>query len=385
MNCTICNSSKIEIVDNRTNSVTSDSNLIMKPVTTCICIKCGNIFNLSGSRNSIENFYSEAYNLMGNSFDAETEIFVNSTNFSLSDWRLTHIIENIPLVAKGRILDIGCGKGNFLKSFSSKKPDWEFFGIETSKSALEFAKKNISNAKLQEGIFSKEKFKENFDFIVALNVLEHIELPGNFLLEIHEKLMDNGYACFDIPNFKLNPADLFVYDHLTHFTKETLENLLLSCGFKIIKILEYDDKVPILVLCQKNDSKSIKNHYELSKKIVNSHIKFCNEMLEVYETVNKKFNKYGVIGLGIFVWAGLQEHCLDKSKISVFFDENKSLIGKSISNIKINNLTEISKYSNLPTVFSVSPCYIKNILTKIPNQKNLFLPKNYSYYKEFFI
>lgn len=385
MNCTICNSSKTEVVDNKINSVTSDSNLIMKPVTTCICIKCGNIFNLSGSRNSIENFYGESYNLMGNSFDAETEIFVNSKNFSLSDWRLIHIIENISFRDKGKILDIGCGKGNFLKSFSSKKPDWEFFGIETSKSALEFAKKNIPNAKLQEGIFSKEKFKDNFDFIVALNVLEHIELPCNFLLEIHEKLMDNGYACFDIPNFKLNPADLFVYDHLTHFTKETLENLLLSCGFKIIKIFEYEDKVPILVLCQKSNSKSIKNHYELSKKIVKNHIKFCNEMLEVYETVNKKFNQYGVIGLGIFVWAGLQEHCLDKSKISVFFDENKSLIGKSILNIKINNLTEISKYNNLPIVLSLSPCYIENILTKIPNQKNLFLPKDYLYYKEFFI
>lgn len=385
MNCTICNSSKTEIVDNRNNSVTSDSNLIMKPVSTCICIKCGNIFNLSGSRNTIENFYSQTYNLMGNSFDAETKIFVDAKNFSLSDWRLTHIIENLDLKDKGRILDIGCGKGNFLKSFSSKKPDWEFFGIETSKSALEFAKSNIPNATLQEGIFSKEKFKENFDFIVALNVLEHIELPYNFLLEIHEKLMDNGYACFDIPNFKLNPADLFVYDHLTHFTKETLENLLLLCGFKIIRIFEYEDKVPILVLCQKSDSKPVKNHYDLSKKIVDNHIKFCREMLQVYEKVNNKFRQYGVIGLGIFVWAGLQEHCLDKSKISIFFDENPSLIGKHILNTKINSLNEISKHSNLPIVFSVSPCYIDNLLTKIQNHTNLFLPKNYSYYKDFFI
>ena len=104
-------------------------------------------------------------------------------------------------------MDIGCGKGNFLKQFHSAFSNWNLFGIESSKNSLKLAKQNLINSKFFEGFYKKNIFQTKFDLIVAFNVLEHIENPKLFLENIHHDLDIDGYVCFDVPNFKINPAD----------------------------------------------------------------------------------------------------------------------------------------------------------------------------------
>ena len=386
MDCPICDSTHTELLNEFKQSVTSDSKMIPEKVVTTICCDCGNVFNSHGARNKTFNFYNNSYDLHGSSFKAETQIYENNQSSSLSDWRLQHLLSLNILPSFGKILDIGCGKGNFLQEFHSAFSNWELYGIESSKLSLNIAKQNLPNCNFYEGIYDSEVFNKKFDFIVAFNVLEHIEHPKHFLENIHQDLNIDGYVCFDVPNFKINPADLFVYDHLSHFTSDTLQNLLHNVGFKIIKLVEDKNKVPLFVICKKTNKKSsLTNFTPIMKKLVSDLVNYNDDLFSTYETVNKNFNKIAVVGLGIPIWVAIQNGVIESSKITYFYDENNTIVGTKFSNILVKSLDAISEEQSLPLIFSASPCYIENLRKKINLFSNTqFFPKSYSYYLRYF-
>jgi 2-polyprenyl-3-methyl-5-hydroxy-6-metoxy-1,4-benzoquinol methylase len=387
MKCFICSSDNVEqIFKKLTHSVTSDSEMIQKEVSNVICINCGNVFSESGARNNVGIFYSDSYKLMSESPEAESKFYSQDVGVSHSDWRCNILLDTLKLPEIGNVLDIGCGKGNFLLAFSQKFPKWSLNGVEASKNALSFAKKKLLKADLREGFFRDGLFDKKFDLIVALDVFEHLEEPVEFLNTIIPNLKDDGYLFLDVPNFKLNPADLFVFDHLTHFTKESLYNLLSHNGMEVISIKENSDRMPLFMVSKKSSSrKQIKNNYLMMKNLVNDHIKFNESMLNTYCKANSEYDNIGVFGLGIMIWVGIQNNNIRKEKIISFFDENEFLIGQKKSGIEIRGLTDIEKFKNLPLVFSLSTCYIENVIRKISKFAVSYVaPEDYQYYKKYF-
>ncbi|MGB6464001.1 MAG: class I SAM-dependent methyltransferase, partial [Nitrosotalea sp.] len=284
------------------------------------------------------------------------------------------------------VLDIGCGKGNFLLAFSQKFSKWSLNGVEASRNALSFAKKKLANSDLREGLFRNGLFDKKFDLIVALDVFEHLEEPVEFLNIIIPHLKDNGYLFLDVPNFKLNPADLFVFDHLTHFTKETLYNLLSSNNMEVISIKENSDRMPLFMICKKSSSKKqIKNNYLMMRNLVSDHIRFNESILNTYCMADNEYDNISVFGLGIMIWVGIQNNNIHKEKIVSFFDENEFLIGQKKSGIEIRGLMDIIKYKNLHLIFSLSPCYIENVVRKISKFGIRYIaPEDYQYYRKYF-
>lgn len=387
MKCFICSSDDVEQVFKKlTHSVTSDSEMIQKEVSNMICKNCGNIFNESGARNNVGVFYSDSYKLMSESSESESKFYSQDMEVSHSDWRLNILFDTLKLSETGNVLDIGCGKGNFLSAFSQKFSKWSINGIEASRNALSFAKKKLLNADLREGLFRNGLFDKKFDLIVALDVFEHLEEPVEFLNTIIQNLKDDGYLFLDVPNFKINPADLFVFDHLTHFTKETLYNFLSYNYMEVVSIKENSDRMPLFMICKKSSNKKqIKNNYPMMKSLVSDHVKFNESLLNTYCKVADEYDNIGVFGLGIMIWAGIQNNIIHKEKIASFFDENEFLIGQKKSGIEIRGLADIEKYKNLSLVFSLSPCYIENVIRKINKFDIRYIaPSDYQYYKKYF-
>ncbi len=360
--------------------------MINEQVCNKICHSCGHVFNESGARNKIQEFYRESYKLMDSSSEAEFKYYSGGKSFTYSDWRLNCLLERVKLPNNGNVLDIGCGKGNFLLQFSYKNPKWHLHGIEVSQNALNFAKEKLSKAEFKEGVFNKKSYDKEFDLITSLGVVEHLENPNLFFQAVTSCLKEDGILFLDVPNFKLNPADLFVYDHLNHFTIETLENLLNINNLKIIKVIESSEKVPLFVICKKTSkNKEIKNHFLFLKNIITEHIKFNNLVFGTFREVNNKNKELGIFGLGIIALVGIQHGFIDKEKIIGFFDENNLLVGKERFGIEIRSLEEIKNFQNIPIIFSVSPCYFNDIIPKLKNIKaNYLLPNGYNYHKKFF-
>lgn len=102
------------------------------------------------------------------------------------------------LGSKGRLLDIGCGRGEVL--WAAKVSGWEFEGLDTSKEFLEFAKTEFGIdgrlATVEEAAFPAE----SFDAVIMGGVIEHLYDPGATLREIFRILRPNGWLYFDAPN-----------------------------------------------------------------------------------------------------------------------------------------------------------------------------------------
>jgi len=363
-------------------SVTSDSQMMDESITNRICNTCGNIFNETGSRGKIADFYRDSYKLLETTSEAEFMYYTEEGSVSYSSLRLDVLIKHGNLTSEGSILDIGCGKGNFLFQFAKKFPKWSLYGVEASKSALEFARSKLPHANFFEGLFDSNIFGQKFDVIVILGVLEHLEEPTSFLRTVSTCLKDNGIIFFDVPNFKLNPVDLFVYDHLTHFTKETIKNLLGVCNLDVIRLTESNSELPLFALCKKGTkNKPVKNYQRFMNDLVYEHIIFNNSILNTYQLADK-FDHIGVFGLGIMIWVGIQQRRITKEKIISFFDENNLLIGKNKLGIKIRSLNETGNFGDLPIVFSLNPCYIDPLMRKLKHL-NIIVPDKHSYYLKY--
>ncbi len=89
----------------------------------------------------------------------------------------------------GKILDIGCGIGNFTHYFQ------DYFGIDIIKSVLEELKrKHQTNNVLVSDAENLPFKKESFSFIIAVEVLQYIKDKEKFFDEIFRVMKTNSYA-----------------------------------------------------------------------------------------------------------------------------------------------------------------------------------------------
>lgn len=140
---------------------------------------------------------------------------------------------------KGRVLDIGCGTGDFLQKCNEKK--WVTKGIEPSEIARTQAIKNY-NLDVDEDTNLK-KLKGEYDIITMWHVLEHVTELNNTVSELKRLLSIDGKAVIAVPNLESFDSSYYkkywaAYDlpiHLYHFSKESIIKLFENHGFSLIK------------------------------------------------------------------------------------------------------------------------------------------------------
>ena len=144
-----------------------------------------------------------------------------------------------------RILEIGCGQGNFSKNFT----DVEYLGIEANAEMATRARANGINiiAGLYDDVADQIP-DGHFGLIVCNDVIEHMIDPAGFLRNVKAKLAPNGHLIASIPNVRYAPVlfDLLVradfeyaeagvldYTHLHLFTKKSFTRLAEQCGWTV--------------------------------------------------------------------------------------------------------------------------------------------------------
>lgn len=140
------------------------------------------------------------------------------------------------------ILDIGAGRGWFLEE--ARKRGWRVYATEYSETAVELMDANGINAK--SGALNPHNFEGvKFDIITSFEVIEHINNPKEELSIIYDLLRNGGLFYCTTPNFNsamryyLKSAYniIFYPEHLSYYTKSTLNRLLIQNGFKKRRLL----------------------------------------------------------------------------------------------------------------------------------------------------
>lgn len=167
-----------------------------------------------------------------------------------------HVIEELRLLAKKHhikncaVLELGCGLGQNLELL---KEDNITKGVEGLVDAVCEARSiglDVIHADLEEKIDILDKSQ---DWILCLDVLEHLVNPMELMKEIRRILKDDGKTIINVPNhFTLlgrlrilfgSGMDVFNYfpeandwdnPHLRFFTYNGFKKMLNRCGFHII-------------------------------------------------------------------------------------------------------------------------------------------------------
>lgn len=167
--------------------------------------------------------------------------------------RLLKIIEHY--TRGGKLLDIGCGLGLFLKSVRLKSVfKWKLFGVEPntyiSKQARKITKEIIVNGKLPKINYSSR----SFDCITCFDVLEHSYDVEKNLTEIKRLLTNDGVFVLQMPNFRslmsFLTKDLWDWwsppDHVIHFSFNAIIAILERNSFEIIYKTTYEDSIDFI-------------------------------------------------------------------------------------------------------------------------------------------
>ena len=150
---------------------------------------------------------------------------------------------------QGRLLDVGCALG-FGVSEAEKK-GWNAVGIDISKYAVKYCKKN--SLKVRQGELEKIKFRYKFSVIFTSHILEHVHDPLVFLRKAGEMLKSGGVLYLAMPNQKSFIARImgskwFDYrreQHLWFYNPSTIRKLLTISGFEILEYgIEYNKILP---------------------------------------------------------------------------------------------------------------------------------------------
>jgi SAM-dependent methyltransferase len=152
----------------------------------------------------------------------------------------------------GRLLEIGCGDGDFLEL--AEVEGWRVTGIEYSSAACEKARQRLKSGEVRDGELQQAGLPaEQFDLCVLSDVIEHVRSPLDFLQEIHRVLKPGGTLFVVTPSLDSWSARFlrqrwmeFKAEHLTYFDRQTLQTALCKSGFCDVivqpgwKILNFD-------------------------------------------------------------------------------------------------------------------------------------------------
>jgi SAM-dependent methyltransferase len=131
-----------------------------------------------------------------------------------------------------RILDIGCGPGNFLSRFSKYG---KCFGLDFTYEALYYTKLRGYSGVNADVCFSPFK-DHSIDVVLMLDVIEHISDEDAALKEVRRVLKPEGRFILTAPAYNaLWGSHDTMYGHLRRYRANKLVNKLKEAGFKVIK------------------------------------------------------------------------------------------------------------------------------------------------------
>lgn len=153
--------------------------------------------------------------------------------------------------SRGRLLDVGCGRGLFLKLAQEK--GWKVEGVDVSRHAAEYGRRSLG-IEVRTGTLEEAAFRsQSFDAVTLWDCLEHVDDPLGTLREVHRVLRERGRCLVLTPNMDSliprlgtflsavslgeirTPVELLYDRHHNYFFTETnLREMLARAGFPAV-------------------------------------------------------------------------------------------------------------------------------------------------------
>ena len=161
------------------------------------------------------------------------------------------LLDLIPQVAVGstRILDFGCGNGSTLMRLKKERGCTELYGVDIRKSYEAELKEKLDEAWIMDlgepDIELDDKYLYYFNYILMLDVVEHLYDPWYVLPKVARYLAPSGKLIISVPNFRNwglwfnvvlgefsygKPGGIMNEEHIRWFTFDSLKELIAMSG-----------------------------------------------------------------------------------------------------------------------------------------------------------
>lgn len=202
------------------------------------CEHCGLLFTMPrpapdviGKYYQSEEYYSHQENKQG----FIPRIYEKVKTINLKN-KVNMAIGGLP---QGRLLDIGCGVGDFL--LQVKAQGWDVMGIEPSADAKVIASNRLGFNPLDPSEYASLA-DQSFDAITMWHVLEHVDDLKFQTKELMRLLKPGGRLIIALPNYQSFDCQYYKEDwaawdvprHLNHFSRACLCGIFNEIGFQYI-------------------------------------------------------------------------------------------------------------------------------------------------------
>ncbi|MBI4244993.1 MAG: class I SAM-dependent methyltransferase [Planctomycetes bacterium] len=222
----------------------SDSNITVVERNLYRCSACTHMFTIfaGGKHENLEMYDMHAH-------------WWGNPNVNLFQFIKTIVLKNSELEGL-KLLDVGCGNGNFLDFLGKSSCKFTLTGIDRLVIPINrtFGKNTIKF--VNDDFMSMDFVSDKFDVIVSLAVIEHVDDAHAFIKKIRDALTKDGLAIISTINnesliYKLarlarfcgvyGPLErLYFHHHYHHFTNNSFKLLMEKNGFKLVKLKNHN-------------------------------------------------------------------------------------------------------------------------------------------------
>ncbi|OUV61079.1 MAG: hypothetical protein CBC82_06990 [Cellvibrionales bacterium TMED122] len=322
------------------------------------------------------------------------ETGVSKTNINLIKTFIEKL-KKFKIKKNSKILEIASNDGSLL-DIVKKKFNCFVLGIDPAKNLIKNKKKNFTTISdyfnYRSSVKIKKKF-ENFDLVIARNVVAHVKNPNEIFKGVENILKKTGQFVLEVPHFynifKLNQYDNVFHEHIGFHSLKSIIDLSQRSNLKVFNVEKIDSQGGSIrcYVCKKNSSQKISpkiksilieeaklglyssSKLKLFKKKILSHISEMRSLIKFVKNQKKRISVYGASGKG----QALMQYCnLNNKIIDYVFDKSKLKQNCFTPGtlIKIKSPKEIKK---IKTHYLLILSW--NIKDEIMKQENNFLKK----------
>ena len=264
------------------------------------------------------------------------------------------------LPSSGRMIDVGCGNGAFLRAFAEKFPAWELNGAETSERYLSTLQQIPNFRSFYGG--DPNALTGSYQAMSLVHVLEHLEDPVSYLQALRKRAASDAQLFVEVPAWQANPFALMITDHASHFTVDTLKMVVGAGGWMPLSVSE--KWVPKELSLIAGNSSTVPDAVSLNLAAEQSAL--CNAIDWLSATMtrareiaagSRNFGLFGTAIAATWLYQGMPD------AVKFFVDEDPQRVGRTHLGLPILSPHDVPEGADV--FVGVSPLLSGSIATRL--------------------
>ena len=238
------------------------------------------------------------------------------------------------LPRSGSLLDIGCGNGPFLRSMSQSFPEWTLVGADINDTYRDQIL-SISPLAAFKRTDEVARSGERYDLVALIHCIEHIPGPVQYLTEAKRYIKPGGWLLIQVPDAELNPFDLVVADHASHFVKATIAAVVEAAGYELLSCGNHVVAKEITLLARplpEDVAHCVNSGRSDAAEMARRRLAWLEQTLQYGRRLASEARPLGIFGTsiaGVWIAAGID------NKFDFYVDEDRARIGRDYFGVPI--------------------------------------------------